>query len=844
LPIFLETTVSKNHEKKKRRTLTGRRAWLAMGTIAAYAATGSTKATLLVAQTDKGPRNGQAQLPVRRFDIPAGPLDVTLAEFAKLCGVTVKYSVPEETIPGFKSAGVSGLYSQEQALRQILTGTGLSFNYSGQDEILIGVRSAESVEVKSGVPDSIALAKFPAPLLDTPQSITAIPRQVLDQQGAITLRDALRNAPGISLAAGEGGSQGDNLTIRGFTARNDIFLDGMRDFGSYYRDPFNYEQVDVLEGPAGVDFGRGSTGGVVNQESKVPLSTPYVSVDGNLGTDFTRRFAADVNEPLPQLGNGTGFRLNVVGSAANVAQRDVTVNRHYGVAPTITFGMQSPNRLTASYFHLGEDDIPDYGIPWYFNKPTQVARHNYYGFSDLNYLRADVNIGTVKAEHDLGTHGILRNVTRYANYVRGARITEPQLNTVSSGSITPQTPLDQVLVNRNQIATDSTETFMWDQADASLTGQIFGMRHTGVVGVEGGRETSSPVRPTFYAPQIVNGKVASINTVPATSLLDPNEGQPFSGTPLPSSNVHASALSVGVYLLDDILINLKWELTGGIRWDRFDTSYNAVNWTYPAPGQTVVTPSQFQRVDEKPTWRGALVYKPKANGSVYFAYGTSFNPSAETLALSQGTANLPPEENQTYETGSKWDLRGGRLTMRGAFFRTDKENARETSPTNSALVVLSGNQGVTGAEFAMQGHITDRWELLSSYTFMHSEVVKSQFYPASVGSELPNVPENLFNIWTEYHLPRGWEVGGGGNFVDSRTASSTVPNDPTTGLPKEAPSYWVANAMAKYEISDRLSAQVNIFNLLDRNYIDQIHPGHLVPGAGTSALFGLKYTFR
>lgn len=144
----------------------------------------------------------------------------------------------------------------------------------------------------------------------------------------------------------------------------------------------------------------------------------------------------------------------------------------------------------------------------------------------------------------------------------------------------------------------------------------------------------------------------------------------------------------------------------------------------------------------------------------------------------------------------------------------------------------------------MQGHITDRWELLSSYTFMHSEVVKSQFYPASVGSELPNVPENLFNIWTEYHLPRGWEVGGGGNFVDSRTASSTVPNDPTTGLPKEAPSYWVANAMAKYEISDRLSAQVNIFNLLDRNYIDQIHPGHLVPGAGTSALFGLKYTFR
>ena len=836
--------MSKNHEMKRRRTLKGRRAWLAMGTIAAYAAAASTKATLLVAQTDKGQQNIKAQLPVRRFDIPEGPLDVALEQFAKLCNVKVNYTVPVETIPGFRSPGVAGLYSQEQALKQILAGTGLSFTFTGQDQISIGIKNGESVEVTSAVPDSIALSKFPAPLLDTPQSITAIPKAVLDDEGATTLRDALRNAPGISLAAGEGGSQGDNLTIRGFTARNDIFLDGMRDFGSYYRDPFDYEQVDVLEGPAGVDFGRGSTGGVVNQESKAPLSTPYISVDGNLGTDFTRRFAADVNEPLPRLGSGTAFRLNVVGSAANVAQRDVTVNRHYGIAPSIAFGLQSPNRITASYFHFTEDDIPDYGIPWYFNKPAPVARHNYYGFSDLNYLRADVDIGTLKGEHDLGTHGILRNVARYANYVRSARITEPQVNTATSGSITPQTPLDQVQVNRNQIATDSLESFLWDQADASLSGKAFGVRHTAVIGVEGGRETSSPVRPTFYQTELVNGKPASINTVPTTSLLDPNESQPFTGTPLPSSNVHTSALSVGVYLLDDIQLSQKWEITGGIRWDRFDATYNAANWSYPAPGQSVIATSRFERVDEKPTWRAALLYKPRPNGSVNFDYGTSFNPSAESLALSQGTANLPPEENQTFEVGSKWDLNGGKLSMRGDLFRTDKENAREASPTNSALYVLAGNQRVDGAEFEIQGHLTDRWEVLSSYTFMHSEVVKSEFYPASVGSQLANVPDNLFNLWTEYHLPRGWEVGGGGNFVDSRTASSTVPNDPTTGLPKAAPSYWVANAMAKYQISDRLSAQVNVFNLLDRNYIDQIHPGHLVPGAGTSAIFGLKYTFR
>ena len=171
--------VSKNHGNNKRRTLTGRRAWLAAGTIAAYAAAGTSKAALAFAQngsSQKTQPGSQAQLPVRRFDIPAGPLDTTLAQFAKICGVTVNYSIPTETVSGFKSPGVSGLYSQEQALRQILTGTGLSFTYSGQDQIVIGVRNAESVEVRSAVPDSIALAKFPAPLLDTPQSITAIPQ--------------------------------------------------------------------------------------------------------------------------------------------------------------------------------------------------------------------------------------------------------------------------------------------------------------------------------------------------------------------------------------------------------------------------------------------------------------------------------------------------------------------------------------------------------------------------------------------------------------------------------------------------------------------------------------------
>ncbi len=141
------------------------------------------------------------------------------------------------------------------------------------------------------------------------------------------------------------------------------------------------------------------------------------------------------------------------------------------------------------------------------------------------------------------------------------------------------------------------------------------------------------------------------------------------------------------------------------------------------------------------------------------------------------------------------------------------------------------------------GRVTNRWHVLSSYTYMHSEVVQSQYYPLAVGYRLANVPANLFNLWTIYEPIHRLTIGGGGNYVDSRTASSTVPLDPTTGLVKQVPGYVVLNAMGSYSLSDNVSFQVNVFNLANRNYIDEIHPAHIVPGAGTSGLFGLVFRF-
>jgi len=805
------------HKKKKSWPAAYR--WAAMGTLVAYSSLGSRNPALAQDATRAGQPRGtvsQGSQPVWRFEIPAGPLDAVLAAFEQVTGVRV--SVSQEGIRSVSSPGVAGVYTADQALRKMLADTGLAYRFTSPDAVTLDLKSvATSVDVIADVDTlSSSSPKYAAPVLDTPQTISAVPAEMIAEQGVTTLRDTLRNVAGISLAAGEGGAQGDNLTIRGFTARNDLFIDGMRDFGSYYRDPFDMQEVEVLQGPSSVTFGRGSTGGVVNQASKTPGLLGFLSGDVDFGTDRTRRLTLDLDKPIPALGPHTAFRLNLMGDLNGVAGRDVAENRRFGIAPSLALGLGTATRFDFNYFHQSADDNPDYGIPWLFNGPAPVNRSNYYGFENGNYLRTYDDIGTVKGERDFHRHMTLRDQVRYANYVRDVLITEPQV----PSTVPLSTPLSQIAITRHEIGVNSVETMLDEQLDLTIQFETGFLHHSVVTGVEDGKETSSPARPTW-------------TNVPPASLLNPDPTQPLTGTAAITSIVHTTALSAAAYLLDTIGLSRHWDLTGGFRWDRFDTAYT----------QQVSPASAFDRVDVMPSWRAALVYKPTSIGSIYFDAGTSFNPSAESLSLSAATANLPPEKNLTYELGTKWDVDQRRLSLRAALFRTDKYNAREPAPDNPLLDVLAGQQRVNGAELQAQGRLTRSWELLSSFAYLNSRVVSSQYYPAAVGEPLANVPKYTFNFWSEYRLPRHWEVGAGSNYVCSRTASSTAPLDPVTGLIKEVPGYWVFNAMVKHPLTEHIDLQVNVNNIANRYYYDELHPAHIVLGPGRSALVGLKFKF-
>jgi catecholate siderophore receptor len=787
--------------------------WLAAGTLAIYSAIGCQRVSAFQLAT---PSRAEPRKAIR-FDIPQGPLADAVRAFEAQSGISVSLATAD--LANIPSPGVRTLCTPGRALDLMLSETGLRWRSTGAQSVAVELKPVVStIDVTAEIaPLAASLPKYSQALVDTPQTIDVVPQKIMEEQNATTLRDALRNVAGISLAAGEGGSQGDNLTVRGFTARNDLFIDGMRDFGSYYRDPFNLQEVDVLQGPSSVAFGRGSTGGVVNQETKTPSLNRFISAGLDVGTDLTRRLTADIDTPVAALGSGAAFRFNIMGDEGNVSERKVAENRRFGIAPSLALGLGTSTRWTLSYVHQDADDIPDYGVPWLFNGPAPVNRTNYYGFKDANFLRTYDDIGTIKVEHDFNAHITVRNQVRYANYIRDAQITEAQI----AGSPTLATPLSSIMINRNEISVNSVESLFDDQLDFTAKFDTGFIQHTVVAGAEASQEKSDPRRLAY-------------TNVPTTSLLNPNPDQPFTGYSVAvSSQVDTTANSMAAYAVDTVKLGSRWELTGGIRWDRFNAHYT----------QGVGTPAAFNRLDEMPTWRGALSYKPVAAASVYVSAGTSFNPSAESLSLSAANANLPPEHNRTLEGGAKWDLPAHRLSLRAALFSTTKTNAREPDPNNPLLNVLAGNQRVNGFEFEATGHVTRGWELRASYAYLDGKVVSSQYYPAAVGAQLANVPHDTFNVWNTWRLPKHWEAGFGSNLVTSRTASSTVPLDPVTGLVKKVPGYIVFNAMLEHPINEHLSIQANAYNLANRYYYDELHPAHIIPGPGRSVLLGLKFKF-
>jgi catecholate siderophore receptor len=690
------------------------------------------------------------------------------------------------------------------------------------DVLVTGQQQTDSYK-----PETASSPKYTEPLLNVPQTVTVIPQSVFEEQGATSLRDVLRNVPGISIQAGEGGvPAGDNLSIRGFNARTDLFIDGIRDFGGYARDPFNFEQVEVTKGPASAYAGRGSTGGSVNLVSKTPHLEPLYSGSLGLGSDEYVRATFDMNQPIKNLPiEGTSLRLNGLFHHADTPGRDIASNKRWGVAPSIAFGLGTPTRLTLSYFHLEQDNMPDYGIPFvaspnsllsaFENRPSPVDFSNYYGLKARDYERVDTDIVTAAIEHDFNESISLRNVTRYGQTRRDSIITAPRYRDIDPA---PEDQFGLRIRRSDWKSRDQIDEILANQTDLTSKFEVAKMEHTLVTGIEYDHEKD-----------VNHNRAATGPDSPSTSLFNPNPDDPYrEAIRRDGARVEARADTVALYAFDTIKLGEKWQLNGGLRWEQFNLDFTSRD----ASGAfTNGTPSS--RTDRMLSGRGGVVFKPLPNGSLYAAYGTSFNPSAEGLSLSTDLFAVDPEESRTYEVGTKWEFLERRLILSAAVFRTEKHNARTEDPVTS-VVDVTGEQRVDGFEFGVAGSITEDWKVFGGYTFLDSEILKSKD-PAEVGRRLGNAPQHSFSLWTTYQFPWNIEVGAGAQYIGERNStSSTI---------RTAPDYWLGDAMVAYSPTKNVTFRVNIYNLTDENYVDRVGGGHFIPGAGRSVVVTGSFRF-
>lgn len=799
--------------------------WIVAGAFMATTALGKTD---LQAQTPGQGSAGQASgasaaaqagdQPSRRFEISGGPLGDVLAAFERAAGVRV--DVPIEAMKVVYSPGASGLLNADQALERILSGTSITYRFVAPGAVILEFRgTSEAVDVTAAVV-RVASPKFTTPLRDIPQTINVIPSRLMEEQGATTLRDALRNVTGITFQAGEGGTPaGDQMTIRGFSARTDMFIDGIRDTGGYARDTFNLEQVEVAKGPSSAVAGRGSTGGSVNLISKTPGMAVSRSATFELGNASTQRGTADVNQPFQAFG-GAAIRVNVMATDSGVPRRDVVENRSWGVAPSVAFGLTTATRTTLSFQHLGQDNIPDYGLPWvpaanvplaaYANGQSPAPVSNFYGLRARDFEKIDHNVGTAQIEHDFRSGFSLRNASRLGETRRDSIITPPRFASNDSTD-----------VRRTDVKSrDQNDSIVANQTNVTGRVSALGLQHDIVTGVEVARERSKNYARVEVGP--------GMPTSPNTDLYRPNPGDAYAGQMVRNGAfTDATADSLGAYAFDTVKFSEKFEATGGLRWDRFKVDYMSVAAT------GVATP--LASTDRMVSWRAGGIFKPKSYGSVYLGYATSFNPSAEGFALTTSTVNLEPEKTRTAEAGTKWDLMGERMSFNAGVFHTEKTNAR-TPGINAGdpPTVLAGKQVVNGVELGVTGRFNRRLTGIMNYSYMHSETPRSNT-AAEIDQSLQFTPTSTFYLWATYDVWRSLKMGGGAQYMDSvfRNAVNTT----------NVPSYWLTSALASYDVNQHLTLRMNANNIGDAKYVDRTSGGHYIPGPGRSVVLsaGLKF---
>ncbi len=664
------------------------------------------------------------------------------------------------------------------------------------------------------------LARRPGDVQGTPQTVTVIPQVIIQQQQATTIDQALRYVPGVTVATGEGGGgmNGDAFRIRGFDARGDIYVDGLRDFGAYVRDSFATETIQLLKGSSSQDFGYGSTGGVINQEHKKAHLGDTYDLQGTIGSGPQKRVVADVNQ---QLGEHTALRVVGMWHDQDIEDRDHVYSKRWGVLGSLGLGLGTDHSVTINYLHQEGNRRPDLGVPIpmvaggaYPVTEYGVPRSNFYGKA-TDRDDSNVDMVTVQYKGKLADWLTVTNDTRYASYDRSLIFTGTVCGNGSIGGfINLGTCGSDVMAgNLNTAYTiwpvpGNTQKTSGGQNITTAVARFDtgGLKHELVVGVDAWFQRN---RVSYYTGSgfLLPGTVQNpdFSVPPGYTLQD-----------LGTSRTRARSWNIGVFASDHLWFTDTLSLLAGARWDSYHTK--------SAP--FVATTGQYNAWAKDTTNflspKASLIWEPHSGQNYYVSYARSFTPQGANISflgtVSTTQPNLEPDKNYTIEAGGKWSVLGDQLGLTAAAFRTIKNRGSYSDPVTGASIAVGEKDRVQGFELGATGKITPAWDIQASYSYLDSKILVGPalgaFTPFDVtGLPVAFVAKNNVGIWTTYDvatlipgMPGRLLIGGGMNYRSGYSADAA--------RQYLIPSATTVDGLVSWE-NDHYRIALNVTNLTD-----------------------------
>ena len=816
--------------------------------------------------------------------IAGGALEDALDGFTKQTGIRVVRT--QGALTGLKTAGAGGSLTAAEALRAVLAGTGFDFQFTSASSVALdkapapnGAVTLPPVQVQGQTQDverdadpfadpaapykadRLSSSKFTEPILDTPRSVTVLTKEVLEDKNATTLREIGRSTAGVTLGTGEGGNAfGDRFFIRGFDARNDVFVDGVRDPGVSIRENFDTEQVEILRGPGSSYAGRGTTGGAINIATKQAGDVNFYNAELTGGlSDGTARTTVDVNKVItPNL----DVRLNALVQSANVAGRDFTTDQRNGVAVAFTYKLAQNITVKGNYSHTNRYGLPDFGVPYntVAKAPVTsnaVARNTYYGIINRDFTSSIQDMATLDEEWKVNDSITLENKTRLGNSLLNYIGTTPENPSAATSANAPFSSTATTFSGFTQLNAQSRYEpvrVLVDQPQATIKSNFGELENTAVIGGEFSSEHISIDGYTGFTSELTTGPVAFTSAgAPIVSVYSPTNYLYGAGVARLTGNPQRYQVTTNAaFLVDTINLHDTFLLNAGVRYD--DYYIGTANNTFSQAAKSGIT-----------SYNAGIVYKPIKIGSVYVAYSTAAEPVGDELdAVASAYGGFAPTQNtnqifgpqltRSIEAGAKWELFDRHLLATLAAFRNNVSNARETAPAGipgytSGQIVAGAAYQVSGYDVEVAGKITDKWSVLGGFVTM-TPVVTNSLVPTNVGVSLANIAKQSLNFLTKYEFAKRLELGAQASYASQILGGSLLAANggvayPLAANPTILPQHWRYDAFIEAKISPQVGLKLYATNLFNTTYYDSFYQSAVpfiavAPGRTVSLIANIK----